>query len=1519
MARKTISDIAALLNITLEGNLIAPAMLAKVERLDAHGQSEADYAVKPGLTIRDEIPRAFRIGQALFSHFAGSDTTTAGATLRFVTQMLTDVFGFSDLKAGGRRQNDGRDYLVHLEAGDGRIPVIVVPPKDSIDRASEALAFDDRKRSASTALQDWLNAEEDALWGLATNGDVIRLMRDNASLTRPAFVEADLKQIFETEDYSSFSALWLLLHRSRFGDKPAPVTDCALERWRDTGSKEGAVVRDRLRDGVEDALRVLGSGFLEANPDLRKRFSEGDLKLTVFFNELLRIIYRLIFLMVAEDRDLLHDPDASPTMRQLYAEGYSLKRLRERSIRRSNWDKHRDLYEGLKIVFRSLATGQSKLGLPALGGLFDQGLMPDLDKAALPNRALMEAVYRLAWLKEKDALLPINWREMETEELGSVYESLLELTPRIDIAAKRFYFAEGEETKGNQRKTTGSYYTPDSLVQVLLDSALDPVLDRIEREADDPADALTKATVIDPACGSGHFLLAAARRIATRVARIRAGGVASATDFRHALRDVARGCIHGVDRNPMAVELTKVALWIETVEPGKPLGFLDANIRCGDALLGVFDLEVLEKGIPDAAYKALTGDNKETAKHYRDKNKRELKDKDRIQQGFGFNRQSDYTRAFSKVRAMPESTVLQIEDKGRALRKLTANGSDVWQLQQACDLYVAAFLLPKTVDDRFLGAKGLPSAGRETVPTSRPLWDYLKGITPFGPMIGASVDAARNARAFHWPLEFPDVTARGGFDVMLGNPPWERIKLQEKEFFASRAPEIAAAKTAAARRKMIQNLSSALVGSADELLFLSYQSEKRLAEATSEFVRVDEKDKGRFPLTGKGDVNTYALFAEHFYNSLHSLGRAGIIIPTGIATDFNNRFFFNHLIDTDTLVSAYMFDNQLKIFPAVHPDTPFALLTIGQQPEDPEFAAYILEQSQLAEHERRFRLSKQQISRINPNTKTAPIFRSRSDAELTAKIYANVPVLIDTNEPDGNPWGLNFTAMFHMSNDSHLFRTSSQLQAEGFEKILSDWVPRSKHSANVLPLSDAHSAGELDLESGRQRTNKRYVPLYEAKMIHQFDDRWATYDQTGEATMDASISEKSDANFIPLPRYWVPEKEVKDRYHSKNWRRSWVGGHRGLTNSTNERTFITSIINTYGFGNSLPVWIIDEAISAGLNTALIANSNALVVDFTARQKVGGTNLNFFLIEQFPILPPTFYEEKTLAFICQRMLELIYTSHSMKPFALDLGYKGEPFKWDEGRRAIMRAELDAFYARAYGLNRDELRYILDPADIMGEDYPSETFRVLKNKEIKAYGEYRTQRLVLEAFDKLERGELGNEVNTETAIPIAEPISLSTLPDLAWARITSSPLTDPAIALAAILKTIDEPTSIRAMRMAAIMMLEPHLFTPFLTGTDRAEWQRLVGQEANPQVGSIARLPTLTSPGWNTAITNHRGNRRLIEDSSARTWAAGTGLDAFDTAGWPDGRAGFALKAIHDLGFDTVLSSAPRVIQEFVNAA
>ncbi len=320
---------------------------------------------------------------------------------------------------------------------------------------------------------------------------------------------------------------------------------------------------------------------------------------------MLRLIYRLIFLAVAEDRELLHSPEATLAARRLYAEGYSLATLRAQAIRRSAWDRHVDKWEGLQIVFLALARGEKRLGLPGLGGLFLAEFTRDLNAARLPNRALMEAIYRLAWLKDNSALTPVNWRDMQTEELGSVYESLLELTPRIADDGRKFTFAEGLEAQGHARKTTGSYYTPDSLVQALLNSALDPVLDRAEGESENPVDALLALRVIDPACGSGHFLLAAAQRIASRVARLRGGGVWSAMDNHHALRDVARQCLYGVDRNPMAVELTKVALWIETIEPGKPLGFLDANIRCGDALLGVFDLEALRLGVPDEAYKPL--------------------------------------------------------------------------------------------------------------------------------------------------------------------------------------------------------------------------------------------------------------------------------------------------------------------------------------------------------------------------------------------------------------------------------------------------------------------------------------------------------------------------------------------------------------------------------------------------------------------------------------------------------------------------------------------------------------------------------------------------------------------------------------------------------------------------------------------------------------------------------------------------------------------------------------------------
>jgi hypothetical protein len=298
--------------------------------------------------------------------------------------------------------------------------------------------------------------------------------------------------------------------------------------------------------------------------------------------------------------------------------------------------------------------------------------------------------------------------------------------------------------------------------------------------------------------------------------------------------------------------------------------------------------------------------------------------------------------------------------------------------------------------------------------------------------------------------------------------------------------------------------------------------------------------------------------------------------------------------------------------------------------------------------------------------------------------------------------------MFHMSNDSGLFRTAAQLQAQGYARDGTDWITPGPRP--------------------------RYVPLYEAKMIHQFDHRWATYD--GADSRDVTVAEKCDPGFEPIPRYWVPEPEVTDRLAAKRWTRAWLMGWRDIALRSVERTVISTAFPRAGVGNNLPIMLFDRNTDPRLLAALQGCLASLACDYVARHKVGGTHLNFFVYQQLPVLLPAVYTTDDLAFIVLRVLELTYTSHSMAPFARDLGYDGPSFGWDEDRRALLRAELDAWYARAYGLTKDELRYILDPAEVMGPDYPSETFRVLKNNEIARYREYRTARLVLAAWDAQE---------------------------------------------------------------------------------------------------------------------------------------------------------------------------------------
>ena len=1108
--------------VEVVGALLPPEIVTRAAALDMPEQTEADYGLLPGLKLRDEVARYFQVAMARWGQFQAARHGHAQANQEFVLNLLKDCLGFTDLGRAGTVGITGRQFPISHASHNGKVPVVIAPPaaaesrRAGIDEALPAFGDEGRRRSAAQLLQDFLNASDNALWGVVADGCLLRLMRDNASLTRPAWLEVDLEKIFSEGLFAEFSALWSLIHASRFGPAGSQPSDCPLERWREKGRIDGSAAREKLRLGVEAALIELGGGVLEhtANTDLRRALQTGRLARQAFFEQLLRLVYRLIFLFAAEDRGLLHSPDAPHTVRTIYRLGYSVTRLRERCTKYAALDRHHDAWDGLGAVFAALSNGAPELGLPALGGLFAPSNIADLRGTRIANRRLLKAVWHLSWFRpEGQPLTRVNWRDMQTEELGSVYESLLELIPIVHLETRSLTFARGDAaSKGNERKTTGTYYTPDSLVQLLLTTTLDPVLDAAEaRNPDDPVAEILKLSVIDPACGSGHFLLSAARRAASRVARHLSSGAPGQETYQHALREVVSNCIYGVDRNPMAVELCQVALWIEALEPGKPLSFLDARIRCGDSLVGVFDYRSLVSGLPDEAFDPLTGDDRAVAKAWKAFNKKQRGDE--MMPGLleHMRAPASIVDGTARVLAMPEDSAEQAKDKALAWKRLLRDPGRL-ALKKACDLYVAAFLLPKPKD--------LPGPGedKQALPTTESIWRMVRA-SDGGPDLPAEwIDVIEANRVFHWPLEFPAVMASGGFDAVIGNPPWERIKLQEQEFFAARDEEIAAAPNKAARDRMIRALKAALPGTPDARLGEEFESAKRVSEAVSVLVR----KAGRYPLTGTGDVNTYALFAEHFASLVRDIdpaarqqgderrppqGRAGVIVPTGIATDSSTSVFFGDLIARNRLSALYDFENRQGLFVGVHRSYKFSILAIGPS-HKARFAAFLLNTQLLEEKDRRIELDVDDFRLMNPNTLTAPLFRAQADRDLTRKLYRAAPVLIRErpDHPDGdeNPWGITFQRLFDMSNDSRHFHTAEQLGAQGFQRDGTDW---------------------------RHEDGRHYVPLYEAKMIHHFDHRFGSYAGLEARPSDGSLPETPDAlknhpDYEAEPWYWVPADET---------------------------------------------------------------------------------------------------------------------------------------------------------------------------------------------------------------------------------------------------------------------------------------------------------------------------------------------------------------------------------------------------------
>nr|WSS72123.1 N-6 DNA methylase [Streptomyces sp. NBC_01175] len=1324
----------AFTSVTTVGGLLPSDMLLRIaEAAKLPGTKPADYHLPASVAVRDEAERAWEYLKPLWRDLRTalpSDPKTgapaADPTGRAGNDWLAQLFRKLDF---GRLTEVGTpgipadsDPAKHFPVSHrhGAALVHQIPWNQELDKRASA-----GQVPAQSMLQDCLNRTEAHLWAILTNGRRVRLLRDSSAMATAAYVEFDLESIFDGELFSEFVLLYMTLHASRFEvGEGQPASGCWLEKWRAEAVTSGARALDQLRLGVQHALTVLGTGFLRhpANTALREDVNPKALQAA-----LLRLVYRLLFVFVAEDREALLRPDATDRQRETYEKYFSSARLRTHARRRQG-TAHGDLYEALRIVLDALGaeTGRPELGLPGLGGLFShRDADAPLDGLKLSNESLLTAVRHLAQVRDPGARRwrSVDYRHLDAEELGSVYESLLELEPKHSASDRSF---ELVEVAGNSRKTTGSYYTPSSLIECLLDTTLNPVIDDAVKRgeqraaaagqhdpADDIVDELLTLTVCDPACGSGHFLVASARRIAKRVASVRERNPEPTVDaVRHALHEVIARCIYGVDLNPMAVELAKVSLWLEALEPGKPLGFLDAHVKHGNALLGATP-SLLAGGVPDEAFDAIEGDDKKYANALKKRNKAQRGGQSDLFTDAAVTVPANTRLAaeLTRITNAPADELSQVNAQQAAYEKYV-NSSAYTRERETADTWCAAFVWPKR--------EGAPEA---------PTYDVVRGLLA-GNVSAVSdgtlaevLTLSEQYHFFHWHLEFPEVFAvpdsgagvdpatgwAGGFDAVLGNPPWDSVSLPEVEFFAVRAPEIAATNNTAARKKKIE----ALKDHPDTVdLYNEHEAAKRTTLGASHFLR----NSGRYPLTGQGNLNLYALFAEDDRILTAAHGRTGVIIPTGIATDARTQYFFKDLVSAGSLAALFDFENRAGLFPAVDSRMKFCVLSLaGRSLREPaaRFAFFLHDPAELEAADKVFTLTPEEITLLNPNTGTCPVFRSRRDAEITLGIYRRVPVLLnESDKANGNPWGVSFMqGLFNMSHDSHLFRPSAA-NGETLESMLADgW----RLDGNVLVRGD-----------------ERLLPLYEAKMLHHYDHRWATYTAEGEIR-DLSLNENEDPTVVALPRYWASEQNiptgatdkrgaeikadgVRQRLANRGWTRDWLLGWRDICRATDERTVIAALAPANGFNHKFLIALADDAELLG--TAL----SSLAFDYAARQAIGGTSMSFFIMKQLPAPTATLLAPHS-DFIRRRLLELVYTAHDMASFARDMGDTSTPFRWDEDRRTVIRAELDALFFHLYGITRDDASYILD------------TFPIVKRKDEAAHGEYRTKRLILAEYDRM----------------------------------------------------------------------------------------------------------------------------------------------------------------------------------------
>ena len=1311
------------------GLMAAPPPLWSEDFLTSQLTEQPEYQAI--LDEPDEFDQFVTTLRDLLASMSGVHTADEALTIQLAIEPALQALGWPQTLPARQLTSHDQVDLTLFESDAARESSLTASEREQVLQSAgivECKAWDGKfdargtgvrpGETAAQQIQRYLliagtDSDEGVRWGILTNGGRWRIYSYRARPRERAW-EIDLARLLVPDDLFArvlgedalheLRVGYLLLKRSSWiageGER-----DCLLDRLLAAGRRDDEQVASSLSEVVFNSVyprlvELLWNKRPEATADEVARAA-------------LTFLYRLLFLYYAEDRGMLDTED------ERY-QPYSLRHgVRDQIAGHYNAASFSTVstrfWAHLRTLTQIVDQGDPALGLQAYnGGLFASG-HAIVDEIELTDAELAPIIHDLSHTAGGTY---ISYRSLEVQQLGSIYERLLERAPRRD--------EEGRvevTVSPYARKDSGSYYTPQELVDLVVEQTLTPLVEeRVEAfrrdpvAANDPAAAILDLTVLDPAMGSGHFLITAIDWLTDRLTSLVNREWKEAPPYVSPIRErlwelqdeheglsddillqrmVLKRCIYGVDKNEMAVELAKVALWLHTFTGELPLPYLDHRIRAGDSLLGI---------------------SARTARDY-------LAEwgPDMLNEAFSRNA----AQAVEPARAASDVLDLTLDD-----------------IKVSDDLHDDM----RTPVERHNGPLGLVaglrwlSAGmkkRERARFHEPLAAILKGhsgraisilyrgenredLTPTTPEYREMRDRANavvsRENIIHWEIEFPHIMTgeAPGFDAIVSNPPWDRIEQQEREWFAVRDPEIASMEPASRRKAAIEQ------GIANgDALCVQYDEVRQAARS----MRIVCRASGEYPLLSGGRTNLYSLFVERSLSLANPRGTVGLLTPSGIYADHTASAFFRSVSTSGRLAGIYDFENRrthdpgantAKWFADVHPQFKFCALIAGGTErgfEKTHCGFFLRGKADLEEgSERVFTLSPQDFSHINPNTGTAPVVRNRQDAELITRIYRTHPVLVERSSGDERKlWPIRFVqGLFNMTTDSGSFRTMDQLEAAGAYRTAPNRYKRG---------------------------DREWAPLYQGRMIHHYDHRANAVDfnpdNVNNPYFSVPVRDEQHANpsFFPQTQYWVPRSEVEDQFPE---RLGWAIGFRDIARSTDERTMIATIVPWAGFGNKVPLLLPDGTLAAPDAACLTANLSSLTLDYVAKRKVQGTSMNWYIVEQLPMIAPaafdrTFGDTTARDLVRDHVLRLCYTANDLQPFARELGHDGEPFPWDPAERRQLRARLDALFFHLYGLDYNDTTYVLDQ------------FPVLEKNEQREHGRYLTKELVLGQYRALEAGD------------------------------------------------------------------------------------------------------------------------------------------------------------------------------------